>query len=622
MSTKDTKIQVFNYIKSRLNEGTSPSVREIMDAMDFLSTSTAHRYIEMLVSDGLLEKTDNLNRTLRLPNSSTASVPVLGTVTAGQPITAVEYISGYIGFEAEGVDPAELFALRIRGESMINAGILDGDIVIVRRTDYAENGDIVVAFIDGEEATVKRFYKRFGDGISVINSRLSAGERYDQYLKAKNGETKIVIGPRSAVFTPFDNLGLIIIDEEHEGSYKSENSPKYSTREVAFFRAEKEGAAVILGSATPSLESYFDAQEGRIKLYELKSRAGGAELPKVHVVDLKEELKARNRSIFSRKLRELIEDRLNRHEQIMLFINRRGHSGFVNCRACGNVIKCPHCDVSLTYHVPGKLVCHYCGYETGMVSNCPKCASPYVSTFGTGTQKIEELINKEYPQAKTLRMDYDTTRAKESYDDILSAFANHEADILIGTQMIVKGHDFHDVTLVGIILADMSLYQEDFRCAEKTFQLLSQAAGRAGRGQKAGEVVIQTYNPEHYAIESSALQDYGRFYDEEIDFRRLMKYPPVWTMLKIMLSSEDEEELLRETDRVDDFLKRELERLKVQVKLFGPSKARIYRVNDVYRMVFYLKWNDYSLLSKLKDKLSDAGTASKEVSMQFDFNPL
>ena len=470
--------------------------------------------------------------------------------------------------------------------------------------------------------TVKRFYKRFGDGISVINSRLSAGERYDQYLKAKNGETKIVIGPRSAVFTPFDNLGLIIIDEEHEGSYKSENSPKYSTREVAFFRAEKEGAAVILGSATPSLESYFDAQEGRIKLYELKTRAGGAELPKVHVVDLKEELKARNRSIFSRKLRELIEDRLGRHEQIMLFINRRGHSGFVNCRACGNVIKCPHCDVSLTYHVPGKLVCHYCGYETGMVSNCPKCASPYVSTFGTGTQKIEELINKEYPLAKTLRMDYDTTRAKESYDDILSAFANHEADILIGTQMIVKGHDFHDVTLVGIILADMSLYQEDFRCAEKTFQLLSQAAGRAGRGQKAGEVVIQTYNPEHYAIESSALQDYGRFYDEEIDFRRLMKYPPVWAMLKIMLSSEDEEELLRETDRVDEFLKGELERLKAAVKLFGPSKARIYRVNDVYRMVFYLKWNDYSLLSKLKDKLSGIGTLSKEVSLQFDFNPL
>ncbi len=470
--------------------------------------------------------------------------------------------------------------------------------------------------------TVKRFYKRFGDGISVINSRLSAGERYDQYLKAKNGETKIVIGPRSAVFTPFDNLGLIIIDEEHEGSYKSENSPKYSTREVAFFRAEKEGAAVILGSATPSLESYFDAQEGRIKLYELKTRAGGAELPKVHVVDLKEELKARNRSIFSRKLRELIEDRLNRHEQVMLFINRRGHSGFVNCRACGNVIKCPHCDVSLTYHVPGKLVCHYCGYETGMVSSCPKCASPYVSTFGTGTQKIEELINKEYPLAKTLRMDYDTTRAKESYDDILSAFANHEADILIGTQMIVKGHDFHDVTLVGIILADMSLYQEDFRCAEKTFQLLSQAAGRAGRGQKAGEVVIQTYNPEHYAIESSALQDYGRFYDEEIDFRRLMKYPPVWTMLKIMLSSEDEEELLRETDRVDEFLKGELERLKAAVKLFGPSKARIYRVNDVYRMVFYLKWNDYSLLSKLKDKLSGIGTLSKEVSLQFDFNPL
>ena len=473
--------------------------------------------------------------------------------------------------------------------------------------------------------TVKRFYKRFGDGISVINSRLSAGEKYDQYLRAKNGETKIVIGPRSAVFSPFDNLGLIIIDEEHEGSYKSEYSPKYNTREVAFHRADTEGAAVILGSATPSLESYLDASEGRIKLFELKSRAGGAYLPKVHTVDLREELKAKNRSVFSRKLRELMEDRLRKGEQIMLFINRRGHSGFVNCRSCGTVIKCPHCDVSLTYHNPGKLICHYCGFEKDMVTACPECSSPYIGTFGTGTQKIEELLNKEYPDARVLRMDYDTTRAKESYDEILSKFSNNEADILVGTQMIVKGHDFHNVTLVGILLADMSLYQEDYRSAEKTFQLLSQAAGRAGRGLKDGDVVIQTYNPEHYAITSAAQHDYRSFYDEEIAFRRIMNYPPVRVMLKIMLSSENEPGLIKETERTSGFLREETEKANtlssLEVKLYGPSKANIYRINDVYRMIFYLKGNDYRTLVGIKDRLTALPLEQRDVNIQFDFNP-
>ena len=481
--------------------------------------------------------------------------------------------------------------------------------------------------------TVKRFYKRFGDGISVINSRLSAGERYDQYLRAKNGDTRIVIGPRSAIFSPFDNLGLIIIDEEHEGSYKSENSPKYDTREVAFHRAEKEDAAVILGSATPSLTSYLLSKEGRIRLFELKQRAGGAELPAVHIVDLKEELKQKNRSIFSRKLRELMEDRLLKGEQIMLFINRRGHSGFVNCRNCGTVMKCPHCDVSLTFHNPGKLICHYCGFEKEMTVNCPECGSPYIGTFGTGTQKIEEMLNREYPDARVLRMDYDTTRAKESYDEILSKFSNREADILVGTQMIVKGHDFHNVTLVGIILADMSLYQEDYRSAEKTFQLLSQAAGRAGRGKRSGDVVIQTYNPGHYAIEAAAVHDYGRFYDEEIAFRRLMKYPPAWSMLKVMLCSENEPELLKETERVNMFLKKETEHInncvnngkitgtEREIKLFGPSKAGIYRINDIYRIIFYLKGNDYDMLTEIKDKLMTLPVEHKDVSMQFDFNP-
>ena len=473
--------------------------------------------------------------------------------------------------------------------------------------------------------TVKRFYKRFGDGISVLNSRMSAGERYDQYLRAKNGDTRIVIGPRSAVFTPFDNLGLIIIDEEHEGSYKSENSPRYSTRDVAARRAETEGASLILGSATPSLESYSAACAGRIKLFELEKRAGDAELPYVYIADLKEELKAKNRSIFSRKLKKLIADRLEKKEQVMLFINRRGHSGFVNCRSCGHVIKCPHCDISLTYHNNGKLVCHYCGFEQDMVKSCPECGSPYIKAFGTGTQKVEELLSAEFPKARVLRMDHDTTKQKESYDEILSKFADHEADILVGTQMIVKGHDFHRVTLVGILLADMSLYSEDFRSAEKTFELLSQAAGRAGRGSARGAVVIQTYNPEHYAVAAAAAHDYKSFYNEEMGFRRLMNYPPSWNILKVLITGGNAESLVREVNRIAPCIKGIIDERKPgyghAVKLFGPSEEKIFKLNDTYRYSAYLKSDDYTELVRIKDRLIGYTPEDKGVSIQFDFNP-
>ncbi|MCQ2495105.1 MAG: primosomal protein N' [Lachnospiraceae bacterium] len=471
--------------------------------------------------------------------------------------------------------------------------------------------------------TVKRFYRRFGDSISIMNSKLSAGERYDQYLKAKQGLTQIVIGPRSAIFMPFDRLGLIIMDEEHESSYKSENSPKYSTRELALKRAEMEGASVILGSATPSLESYSAAKAGRIKLFELKERAGGAELPQIDVVDLREEMRSGNRSMFSRRLRELIEDRLSRNEQTMLFLNRRGHSSFVNCRECGKVLKCPHCDVSLTYHNNGRLMCHYCGYSADMVAKCPSCGSPYIKAFGIGTQKVEEQLIKEFPGIRVLRMDADTTRAKDGYEEILSAFANNEADILVGTQMIVKGHDFHNVTLVGILLADMSLYSSDFRSAERTYELLAQAAGRAGRGSRKGEVVIQTYNPEHYAIETAARNDYEAFYNEEMSFRKLLNYPPSWNMLRIMTLSEKQQC----AERLAAVLKELIEKKKDEfgrVKVFGPAAAPVFKVNDVYRMHIYLKSADYSALVELKNYMSDYinDNPDKDTAVQFDFNPL
>ena len=354
---------------------------------------------------------------------------------------------------------------------------------------------------------VSRFYSRFGSCVSVINSRLSAGERFDQFERAKKGEISIVIGPRSALFTPFPNLGLILIDEEHEDSYKSEKTPCYHARETAIQRGKIEDAWVVMGSASPSVESYYRGKTGEYQLLYLNKRYGGKELPQVDIIDLREELKAGNRSIFSQVLIEKIQDRLQKKEQSILFLNRRGYTGFVSCRSCGYVMKCPHCDVSLTAHRNGKMICHYCGYEIPQVKTCPSCGSPYIGGFKAGTQQIETLLSKSFPDAKILRMDADTTKNKGGHEKVLSAFAAGEADILIGTQMIVKGHDFPNVTFVGVLAADLSLYSDDYRASEKTFQLLLQAVGRAGRGNKKGEAVIQTYHPEHYSILAAAAQD-------------------------------------------------------------------------------------------------------------------
>ena len=404
--------------------------------------------------------------------------------------------------------------------------------------------------------TVMRFYSKFGDRVSIINSKLSGGERYDQFERAKKGEIDIMIGPRSAIFTPFKNIGLIVIDEEHENTYKSENVPKYHAREVAIYLAKQHDAKVILGSATPSIHSYHMCENGEYELHKLNNRAVAKTLPQVSIVDLREEMKSGNRSMFSRKLQELIEDRLRNNNQIMLFINRRGYAGFVSCRSCGKPIKCPHCDVGLNLHNNNHLVCHYCGYDTLMPKKCPECESPYIAAFGTGTQKVEEAIKKLYPTARVLRMDMDTTSGKDGHEKILSAFANREADILVGTQMIVKGHDFPYVTLVGVIAADLSLYAGDYMSGERTFDLLTQAAGRAGRGTIPGEVVIQTYNPEEYSIRLAALQDYEEFYNTEIMFRTLNDYPPAINMMAILLKSEEQDRLVKASETIADVIKK------------------------------------------------------------------
>lgn len=471
--------------------------------------------------------------------------------------------------------------------------------------------------------TVMRFYRRFGDRVSIMNSRLSAGERYDQMMRAKAGEIDVMIGPRSALFTPFPNLGLIVIDEEHENTYKSEQIPRYHARETAIARAKLEQASVILGSATPSVEAMYRAKHGEYKLLELHNRSGNQEMAKVHVVDLREELREGNRSILSRKLQQMIADRLQKKEQIMLFLNRRGYAGFVSCRECGFVVKCPHCDVSLSYHRNGKMVCHYCGYEQERVQICPECGSRHIGEFKAGTQQIEEVVKKHFPEARVLRMDLDTTRSKDGHEKILAVFANEEADILVGTQMIVKGHDFPNVTLVGILAADMSLYSNDYRAGERTFQLLTQAAGRAGRGAKKGEALIQTYSPKHYAIVTAAAQDYEAFYEEEIHYRELMGYPPVDNLLAILVSCEKEALLETGCKYLKEFAVRI--RGEEEVAIIGPASPGIGKINDVYRKVLYLKTEKYDTLIKMKNKLEqyiEVNPGFNPMRIQFDFNPM
>lgn len=469
--------------------------------------------------------------------------------------------------------------------------------------------------------TVLRFYRRFGSQVSIINSRMSAGERYDQFERAKAGEVNIMIGPRSALFTPFPALGLVIMDEEHESAYKSELSPRYHAREVAQKLVQMNGGSLVLGSATPSLEAYTSALEGRYRLYRLTERARkNSRMAKVHVVDLREELKAGNKSIFSTALKEAIEDRLSRHQQIMLFLNRRGYSAFVSCRSCGEAIKCPHCDVTLTLHRGDRLVCHYCGYSVPSPKKCPSCGSPYIAGFGTGTQKIEAIARQCFPQARILRMDLDTTSKKGGHEEILSAFAEGEADILVGTQMIVKGHDFPNVTLVGVLAADLSLYSSDFRCGERTFQLLTQAAGRAGRDEMAGEVFIQTYSPDHYSIRTAALQDYEGFYFQEMAYRKALHYPPVSQLLSVFLSGKSEAALNQAADEMHRWVLSMEEA--GELELIGPAEASVYKVNDIYRKILYLKQENYDILIRIKNRLeqlSQHAPWSSHVTVQFDF---
>lgn len=469
---------------------------------------------------------------------------------------------------------------------------------------------------------IERFKGRFGVNVALFHSKLSDGERFDEWFRVKEGKAKVIVGARSAIFLPEKNLGLIIIDEEHENTYKSEQNPKYQTKEVAEYLSELKGCKVILGSATPSIETYYRALTGEMKLLELNSRVDNKAMPPMKVIDMRNELKGGNKSLFSRELFIAIQERLKRKEQIILFLNRRGFSTFVSCRSCGYVFKCDECDISMTYHKNGLLICHYCGKTKREPRECPKCHSKYVKFFGAGTQRVEEEVKKYFNNVRILRMDVDTTRDKHSYERIYNTFKNGEADILIGTQMVSKGLDFKNVTLVGILAADMSINIPDYRAAERTFQIITQVAGRAGRGDKQGEVLIQTYTPQHYSLQYAVNYDYEGFYEKEFTVRAMMKYPPFGKLLLINGTSKKEELLKNFMHKITMMIKPLVESC-LDIEILGPIPCMISKLKENYRWQIVIKGEFDSYFSKnIKEILYDENkNVYNDIRISMDINP-
>ena len=448
--------------------------------------------------------------------------------------------------------------------------------------------------------TRSRIEKRFPGLVSVLHSKMSQGERAESMEKCRSGEVKILMGPRSALFAPFSNLGLIIMDEEQDRSYKSEQAPRYETRDVIRKRGELSSCPVLFGSATPSVQLFSEVEKGDLPCFCLHNRAvEGSTLPKMQVVDMRKELEEGNRSIFSRVLEGKIQERLDRGEQVMLFMNRRGYAPFVSCRKCGEALRCPHCDVSLNLHKNGILQCHYCGYQTNLPKICPNCKSKYLAAFGTGTEKLESICHSIFPKAGILRMDRDSTGKKGKYEEILQAFSEEKADILLGTQMIVKGHDFQKVTLVGIIAVDQILLDSDFQAGEWAYQLITQVSGRAGRGERAGEVLIQSYQPDHPLLELALKQDYLSFYKEEKNYRKRLSYPPFSVMLAMQC-------IYTEEAYLDYILGKLMPRVQERIRdgggeTYGPFPATVYKIKDKFRKIIYIKHSNHDIILQLRD---------------------
>ena len=490
--------------------------------------------------------------------------------------------------------------------------------LIEKVIDEGKTSIVLVPEISLTPQMVKRFQNRFGDKIAALHSALNDGEKYDEWRRIVRGEASIVIGARSAIFAPLKNIGLIIIDEEHSDSYKqTDTNPRYSAKDIAIIRGEHYNCPVIMGSATPSLEVMARAQKGVYKYLSLPNRVNGKELPKVEIIDMNQSM-GKMRGHFSETMIKSIEEILEKDEQIILFLNRRGYSSFVTCKNCGHTFKCPHCDITLTYHKSSNTMrCHYCGYGTKVYEVCPECNEKSLNNLGVGTQKVEEELNNLFPNARVLRMDFDTTSRKGMHEEMINSFKNHEYDILLGTQIVTKGLDFSNVTLVGVINADTSLNIPDFRSSENTFSLLSQVAGRSGRSSKTGRVVIQTYNPDHYAISFAKNHDYLGFYNKEMEIRKILKYPPFYYLCFIRISGKDPNYIFGEANKI----RRSLDRNLLSTSILGPSPCSIFKVNNIYRYGIILKYKKEDNLKVILEKILDHYKSNSNIKIDIDFNP-
>ena len=490
--------------------------------------------------------------------------------------------------------------------------------LIEKVLDSGKTSIVLVPEISLTPQMVSRFQNRFGDKIAALHSALSDGEKYDEWRRIVRGEASIVIGARSAIFAPLNNIGLIIIDEEHSDSYKqSDTNPRYSAKDIAIMRGEYYNCPVIMGSATPSLDVMARASKGVYKLLSLPNRVNGKALPLVKIIDMNEKIR-NSQGHFSDDLVNSISEKLEKGEQVILFLNRRGYSSFVTCKNCGYTFKCPNCDISLTYHKSSNtLRCHYCGYGTKVYDTCPECKEKSVNDLGVGTQKIEEELSNLFPQARVLRMDFDTTSRKGAHEEMIQSFKNLEYDILLGTQIVAKGLDFANVTLVGVINADTSLNLPDFRSSENTFSLLSQVAGRSGRSEKTGEVIIQTFNPEHYAIQYAKKHDYLGFYNKEMEMRKILKYPPFYYLCYIKISGKDPNYIFGEANKI----KRSLERNLLNTNILGPSQCSIFKVNNIYRYGIILKYKKEDKLVEILEKILEHYKSDSRIKIDIDFNP-
>lgn len=600
----DKQIKILNFVKE--NEGcTIPEVEVFTDcSRAIVNTLTKNGYLK--ISEEKLERNPLINKNIE--NSKNLQLTQEQKIAFNTICESIDK-NIYKQFLLYGVTGS--------GKTEVYLQLIDKVI------NQNKSAIVLVPEISLTPQMLDRFISRFGkEKIAVLHSKLSIGERHDEWIRIKEGKAKIVIGARSAIFAPINNLGIIIIDEEHDSSYKSEATPKYNAKEVAKKIAKYTNVPLVLGSATPDISTFYNSKNKNITLLKLTKRANKSNLPEVKIIDLKQELAQGNRSMLSFDLYQAIEKNLKDNLQTILFLNRRGYSTFIMCRNCGYTVKCKNCNISMTYHsYENRLKCHYCGYEEKMVKTCPECGSDKIRYFGTGTQKLEQEIHKQFPQAKTIRMDVDTVNKKNSHEDILNKFKNENIDILIGTQMVVKGHHFPKVTLVGVIAADSSLNIDDYRATERTFQILTQVAGRAGRENLPGKVIVQSYNPENFSIQDAQKQNYDKFYETEIALRKQLKYPPICDIIIIGFNSTKEQEIQKVSNLTYEYLENNLE--KEEFKIFKPMPSPIDKIQNKFRWRIIIKGNmnekANEILNNLLKYLYDKNY--KNTTITIDVNP-